>query len=58
MAELSTGSSVSNHVHAVASFASVSGAAYTDMVDDLGTIRSQACIGHNGSNGSTCTGWY
>jgi Protein of unknown function (DUF2690) len=34
------------------------GAAYTDMVDDFGSIASKACIGHSGSNSSTCTGWY
>lgn len=34
------------------------GDAYTDMVDDLGVVQSQACIGHNGSNSSTCTGWW
>lgn len=34
------------------------GDAYTDMVDDLGTIQSKACIGHSGSNSSTCTSWF
>jgi len=33
----------------------VGGSAYTDMVDDLGSIESQACV-HG--PGSACTGWY
>ena len=30
-----------------------SGAAYTDMVNDLGSIQSQACV-----SGGACTGWW
>lgn len=34
------------------------GDAYTDMVNDLGSIHSEACITHNNSNNSTCTSWF